>query len=150
MSATASQITSLTIVFPTVYSGTNETKDQSSASLALVRGMLFQFDDVIMAQKDCIKPNGGRKDTTSFHEWYPIFLITKCGDNLPYIFFQFFIFYFWREDIMCRMYCVIAAVVDHFGDHLYTWERIAFFHTGQCLLSTDWRRHLPGNIMLPH
>ena len=39
MSAIASQITSLTIVYSTVYSGTDQRKHQSSASLAIVRGI---------------------------------------------------------------------------------------------------------------
>ena len=37
MSSMVSQITSLTIVYSTVYSGTDERKYQSSASLAFVR-----------------------------------------------------------------------------------------------------------------
>ena len=67
MGATASQITSLTIVYSTVYSaysGADQLKHQSSASLAFVRGIhrwpvnsthkwpvtrkMFPFDDVIM------------------------------------------------------------------------------------------------------
>ena len=64
MGAIASQITSLTIVFSTVYLGTDQRKHQSSASLAFVRGIprrpvysphkwpvtwkMFPFDDVIM------------------------------------------------------------------------------------------------------
>ena len=39
MSVMASQITSLTIVYSTVYSGADEGKHQSSASLAFVRGI---------------------------------------------------------------------------------------------------------------
>ena len=39
MSAMASQIISLTIVYSTVYSGTDQRKHQSSASLAFVRGI---------------------------------------------------------------------------------------------------------------
>ena len=39
MSAMASQITSLTIVYSTVYSGTDQRKHQSSTSLAFVRGI---------------------------------------------------------------------------------------------------------------
>ena len=39
MSSIASQITSLTIVYSTVYSGTDERKHQCSASLAFVRGI---------------------------------------------------------------------------------------------------------------
>ena len=64
MGAMASLITSLTIVYSTVYSGTDHRKHQSSASLAFVRGIhrwpvnsshkgpvtrkMFPFDDVIM------------------------------------------------------------------------------------------------------
>ena len=64
MSLMASQITSLTIVYWTVYSGADQRKPQSSASLAFVRGIhrgpvnsphkrpvtrkMFPFDDVIM------------------------------------------------------------------------------------------------------
>ena len=40
MSAMASQITSLIIVYSTVYSGADQRKHQSSASLAFVRGIL--------------------------------------------------------------------------------------------------------------
>ena len=64
MGAMASQNTSLTIVYITVYSGADQRKHQSSASLAFVRGIhrwpvnsphkwpvtrkMFPFDDVIM------------------------------------------------------------------------------------------------------
>ena len=64
MSANASQITGVTIVCPTVCSGTDQRKHQSSASLAFVRGIhrspvdsprkgpvtrkMFPFGDVIM------------------------------------------------------------------------------------------------------
>ena len=39
MGAVASQITSLTIVYSTVYSGLDQRKHQSSASLAFVQGI---------------------------------------------------------------------------------------------------------------
>ena len=64
MGAIASQITSLTIVYSTVYSDADQRKQQSSASLAFVRGIhrgtvnsphkwpvtrkMFPFDEVIM------------------------------------------------------------------------------------------------------
>ena len=64
MGANASQITSLTIVYSSVYSGANQRKHQSSVPLAFVRGIhrwpvnslhtwpvtrkRFPFDDVIM------------------------------------------------------------------------------------------------------
>ena len=65
MTTIASQITSLTIVYSTVYSDADQSKHQSSASLAFVWGIhrgpvnsphkwpvtrkMFPFDDVIMA-----------------------------------------------------------------------------------------------------
>ena len=65
MGAMSSQITSLMIVYSTVYSGADQRKHQSSASLAFVRGIhrgpvnsphkwpvarkMFPFDDVIMS-----------------------------------------------------------------------------------------------------
>ena len=65
MGAIASQIISLTIVYSTVYSGADQSKPQSSASLAFVWGIhrrpvnsphkwpvtrkMFPFDDVIMS-----------------------------------------------------------------------------------------------------
>ena len=68
MGALASQITSLTIVYSIVYSGPDQRKHQSSASLAFVRGMhrwpvnsphkwpvtrkMFVFDDVIMGNHE--------------------------------------------------------------------------------------------------
>ena len=64
MGAIASQITSITIVYSTVYSDTDQRKHQSSASLAFVQGIhrwpvnsshkwpvtreMFPFDDAIM------------------------------------------------------------------------------------------------------
>ena len=64
MGTVASQITSLTIVYTTVYSDADQSKIQSSASLVFVRGIhrgpvnsphkgpvtrkMFAFDDVIM------------------------------------------------------------------------------------------------------
>ena len=73
MDPIASQITSLTIVYPIVYSDADQRKRQSSASLAFVRGIhrgpvnsphkwpvtrkMFPFDDVIMsgAQQTSVK-----------------------------------------------------------------------------------------------
>ena len=64
MDSMASQITSLTIVYSAVYSGADQRKHQSSASLAFVRGIhrgpvnsphkgpvtqkMFPFDEVII------------------------------------------------------------------------------------------------------
>ena len=70
MGMIASQITSLTFVYSTVYSGADQRKYQSSASLAFVRGIhrwpvnsphkwpvtreMFPYDDVIMISFFCI------------------------------------------------------------------------------------------------
>ena len=70
MGAAASQITSLTTVYSTVYSYVDQRKHQSSASLAFVQGIhrspvnsphkgpvtqkMFPFDDVIMQGHGCI------------------------------------------------------------------------------------------------
>ena len=72
MGAITSQITSLTIVYSTVYSDADERKHQSSASLAFVRGIhrgpvnsphkwpvtrkMFPFDDVFMYPKTFNRP----------------------------------------------------------------------------------------------
>ena len=77
----ASQITSLTIVCSTVYSGADQRKHQSSASLSFVRGIhrwpvnslhkwpvtrkMFPFDDVIM----CNKLMSNRHQATHQQTW---------------------------------------------------------------------------------
>ena len=81
MGTKASQITSLTIVYSTVYSDADQRKHQSSASLAFVRGIhrwpvnspqkwpvtrkLFLFDDVIMLQTSwgCLCPRAFVENT---------------------------------------------------------------------------------------
>ena len=91
MGAMASQITSLTIGYSTVYSGADQRKHQSSASLAFVRGnsprkwpvmrKLFPFDDVIMSH--CVYPSlivdvvfanvlSTRSFGSSYGPWYEI------------------------------------------------------------------------------
>ena len=74
MSAMASQITGVSIVCSAVYSGADQRKHQSSASLAFVRGIhrwpvdsphngpatrkMFPFDGVIMNHVECIEWQG--------------------------------------------------------------------------------------------
>ena len=86
MSFMASQITSLTIVYSTVYSGADQRKHQSSASLAFVRGIhrgpvnsphkwpvtrkMFPFDDVIM--NIVIKNDLKMPAILSWHKWVTI------------------------------------------------------------------------------
>ena len=80
MSAMASQITSLTIVYSSVYSGADQRQHQNSASLAFVWGIhrwpvnsphkgpvtrkMFPFDDVIMFNV-CSKLNKGKMDAVT-------------------------------------------------------------------------------------
>ena len=83
MGAMTSQITSLTIVYLTVYSGADKRKHQSSASLAFVKGLhrgpvnsphkwpvmrkTFPFDDVIMRSEGIVL-------TTKSHMFLLIFV----------------------------------------------------------------------------
>ena len=95
MSTMASQITSLTIVYSSIYSGAHQRKHQSSASLAFVRGIhrgpvnsphkwlvtrkMFPFDDVILTTINYICFHLGRLvhviscDIASLN-WYISFL----------------------------------------------------------------------------
>ena len=91
MSAMASQITSLAIVYSTVYSGVDQRKHQSSPSLAFVRGIhrwpmnsphkgpvtrkMFTFDDVIM-DFTILLPNAVELLTTRNH--WSTKLLTLC------------------------------------------------------------------------
>ena len=101
MGAIASKITSLTIVYPTVYLGADQRKHQSSASLAFVRGShrqpvnslhrwpvtgkMFPFDDVIMVTQITYTYSTFHKICTWFdvqYEWidpYDIFTYKLQG-----------------------------------------------------------------------
>ena len=101
MGTVASQITSLTIVYSTVYSGADQRKHQSSASLALVRGIhrgpvnsphkwpvtrkMFPFDDIIMNQG------------ISSHA-IELFLPEYSGPSTRLVKFFIFIFYSFNVD----------------------------------------------------
>ena len=87
MSVIASQITSLTIVYSSIYSGADQRKHQSSASLAFVKGIhrrpvnsphkgpvtreMFPFDDVIMGW---IPVSWG---TWGIHSWRPSWGVSR-------------------------------------------------------------------------
>ena len=119
----ASQITSLTIVYSTVYSGADQRKHQSSASLAFVWGIhrgpgnsphkwpvareMFPFDDVMMSTFRCYNWNKDKYDN--------LFPVNLIGDVyhacILMIFpgvhrkFQFWLFNF---HLICR--CVFYSV----------------------------------------
>ena len=87
MGAIASQITSLTIVYSTVYSDADQRKHQNSTSLAFVRGInrgpvnsphkwpvtrkMFPFDDVIIT--------GARLDARTYTFAHPIWRTTNAA-----------------------------------------------------------------------
>ena len=87
MGAMASQITSLTIVYSNFYSGADQRKYQSSASLAFVRGIhrgtvnspyiwpvtrkMVPFNDVIMGKRLWWEPHLSKTQTNLYsHYWY--------------------------------------------------------------------------------
>ena len=112
MDTMASQITSLTIVYSTVYSGADERKHQSSASLAFVRGIhrgpvnsphkwpftrkMFPFDDVIMWQFVLIfYDHYGRARFCVIYCWDDCFTETsffRCHSEYP---IQWYVSYRW-------------------------------------------------------
>ena len=94
MGTIASQITSLTIVYSTVYSGADQSKHQSSASLAFVWGIhrgpvnsphkwpvtrkMFPFDDVIMLNLHLIS------FVIRSHKPYLFWYLSLHGNILPW------------------------------------------------------------------
>ena len=93
MTTMASQITTLTIVYSTVYSGADQRKHQSSASLAFVQGIhrgpvnsphkwpvtrkMFPFDDVIMGFKWQLFPHFRLKGLRQYPDPDESIAITK-------------------------------------------------------------------------
>ena len=95
LNASASQITSLTIVYSTVYSGIYERTHQSSASLAFVRGIhrgprkMLPFDDVIMNEitTQMFHPQAYRVYRAAKNNTKPDFstvLSERCGNRRLY------------------------------------------------------------------
>ena len=96
MTTMSSQITSLTIVYSAVYSGLDQRKHQSSASLAFVRGIhrgpvnsphkwpvtrkMFPFDDVIMCRDILARlwADSSRPSLIQWNPWVPF----QCEDGL--------------------------------------------------------------------
>ena len=102
MGTMASQITSLTIVYSTVYSGADQRKHQSSASLVFVWGIhrrpvnsphkgpvtrkMFRFDDVIMTLTMTNQPSRAASSLVLlFHLPAYISMVTSnfIFDNIP-------------------------------------------------------------------
>ena len=100
MGVIASQITSLTVVFSTVYSDADQRKHQSSASLAFVRGIHrgpvnsshkgpvtrkgFPFDDVFMTPADSPVQSTITLPTRKPSFW--LVIIQLLAENFPVVF----------------------------------------------------------------
>ena len=126
----ASQITSLTTVYPSVYSGADNRKQQSSVSQAFVRGIhrwsvysphkgpvtqkMFPFDDVIMSgQKTVFKIHSNPIIARSvsptydfYHTLVSIALYTKVYNKRP-------------------SHCI--TWMNHFSAHISKWELVCKF-----------------------
>ena len=112
MGSIASQITSLTIVYSAVYSGADQRKHQSFASLAFVRGIhrgpgnsphkwpvtrkMFPFDDVIMVCCDYayfVNPISVHVSTvaaTSLHIFQLYEQILTCENNVMWLYTHYY------------------------------------------------------------
>ena len=113
MGAIASQFTSLTIVYSTVYSDADQRKHQSSASLAFVRGIhrwpvnsphkwpgtrkMFPFDDVIMNCHDADKANNNSNITVNICLLAESSNRQRCNESLINLLAYTFVIW-WRHD----------------------------------------------------
>ena len=134
MGAMASQFTSLTIVYSTVYSGADQRKHQSSASLAFVRGIhrwpvnsphkgpvtrkMFPFDDVIMV-KDYISAGKITRKSCPKSQILKVARgdIPSAQAKYHWIIWPVQFFYFYNQ--------VICGYVVDYQDNRLTKERIS-------------------------
>ena len=157
MGATASQITSLTIVYSTVYSDADQIKHQSSASLAFVWGIhrgpvnsphkwpatrkMFPFDDVIMTMCMIIPIYSSCSRYAKFEEYQQLF-----------DFYIFDGFVFLQQNTLCFRHIGNGVVCTKIGfvewwralqdpAQLYLWLLYRKYGTVRVLheLAPDWR-----------
>ena len=152
MSVMASQITSLTIVHSTVYSGTDQRKHQSSTSLAFVRGIhrglvnsphqwpvtwkMFPFDDVIM-YCGLFSQNNSRKDTKArpFGQGMIVFCEFLVWPKFyPWIYHAMYSIMLYHtliycESIVCWMYLNPALYNLTVPWEIWLWFQICEFQT---------------------
>ena len=128
MSAMASQITSLTIVYSTLYLGADQRKHQSSASLAFVRGIhpslvnsphkrpvtrkMFPFDDIIMVTQE---------DPLTWNKANLRDLITATGqaislklDSNHWFFCPYAHEIWWSQKTIGHLFCATSSFVHDF------------------------------------
>ena len=153
MDTIASQITSLTIVFSTVYSDADQRKHQSFASLAIVRGIrrgpmnsphkwpvtrkMFPFDDVIMKGKYMVHmKNIIVQDTLPF-------TTDVCWDQLLRYKWKEFLYIFISTSTIEVNFCLAVTSMGLTTACRTCWPsftHIKYKHMG-CniiLLSTEW------------
>ena len=134
MGALAFQITSLTIVYSTVYSGANRRKHQSSVLLAFVRGIqrwpvhsphkgpvtrkMFPFDDVIMCY--------------NFHVIFPHFNVSTV--TASYIFPQI-------AFVLHQIMCPSIYPIYNFESLSRTWNQI--------IMGGLWKIGMSVGILVP-
>ena len=160
MDAMASQITSLAIVYATVYSDTDQRKHQSSASLGFVRGIhrspvnsphkwsvtwkMVPFDDVIMCKGSRVLTQRAVTNVTNRYNvfiFYPLRLycvnptvqINQRGSDLTYDLFPDTV---WLTVLMQTIFAVN--------------ENIPVPHVGNYRQSSNIRRTLTGNRIVDH
>ena len=120
MNTIVSQITSLTIVYSTVYSGADQNKHQSSASLAFVWGShrgpvssphkwpvkrkMFPFDDVIMRAQTQWRMSLQRKSNNSSVRWLKV-----VWDYMTLM---------WRHRNAYHLHPNLAFIMNHLVSHL--------------------------------
>ena len=142
MGAMASQITNLAIVYSTVYSGSDQRKHQSSASLAFVRGThrwpvnsphkgpvmlkMFPFDDVIMVTRGANLTN----ENKVLGRWIPNICVSQ--------------FHFYK--IQHHKITISTA----YSNMLFIWYSVVFYHKPAGLFSRNVRNVFSVSIILPY
>ena len=137
MTTMASQITSLTIVYSTVYSVEDQRKHQSSASLAFVWGVhrgpvnsphkwpvtrkMFPFDDVIMVSSNldrittpfvmfncCVQCLVILNRDLPYNAYNKCLVARQCGQHMGFSWLQNLPLNFaFLVDIFCAMWCYV-------------------------------------------
>ena len=131
MTTMATQITSLTVVYSTVYSDADQRKHQSSASLAFVWGgpvtrKMFPFDDVIMYML--------------FYDWY---FYDMCTDNgIARVEYTPFPIIVWQDDMVigrrpiCKMFIFVLNILTSIS------QKILALSVSQYAVSVIYSRHV--------
>ena len=118
MGTMASQITALTIVYSTVYSGADQRKHQSSASLVFVRGIhrwpvnsphkgpvtrkIFPFDDVIMFWLNEVSTMALCLGTSSGHRYF-LYLSWRINQLVSWKYVKCFRPFFFRMSALFEL-----------------------------------------------